>query len=334
MRYFFIFLTLFLYGCANMAPPSGGPKDVSPPVMIDVLYQKENISIIFNENIVVKNQAEFYISPPTETRPEITTKKNILKISSKEELANNSILYFSEMIADYNEGNILTSLIVKSSESTDTNLLTIRGAIKDNISLEPLKKVWAVLYIKGHKNDSILWNQKPDYISKTDEDGFFNFPNLQDTNYVLFALHDKDQNLQYSLKEERVGFHDGIIRPNKDSITILLFSEFDKLDSITPLKNDSLKEFGSLSLDSLPLNSVFELILNDKTILRKFNTDSIFVDSLPPNKYKARIFIDKNKNKSWDAGTLFNRILPEPIEYYPKEINIRSNWEVNINWPK
>ena len=317
-----------------MTLPSGGPKDVSPPVVIDILYQKENISIIFNENIIVKNQAEFYISPPTETRPEITTKKNILKISSKEELANNSILYFSDMIADYNEGNILTSLVVSSSETIDTNLLTIRGDIKDNITLEPLKNVWAVLYNKGHKNDSVLWNKKPDYISKTDENGFFNFPNLQDTNYVLFALHDKDQNLQYSLKEERVGFHESIVRPNQDSITILLFNEFDKLDSITPLVNDSLKEFGSISVDSLPDNSVFELILNNKTILRKFNTDSIFIDSLPPNKYKARVFVDRNKNKSWDTGALYSRVLPEPIEYYPNEIKIRSNWEVKINWPK
>ena len=317
-----------------MTLPSGGPKDVSPPVIIDVLYQKENISIIFNENIIVKNQAEFYISPPTETRPKITTKKNILKISSKEELANNSILYFSDMIADYNEGNILTSLVVNSSETIDTNLLTIRGDIKDNITLEPLKNVWAVLYNKGHKNDSVLWNKKPDYISKTDENGFFNFPNLQDTNYVLFALHDKDQNLQYSLKEERVGFHESIVRPNQDSITILLFNEFDKLDSITPLVNDSLKEFGSISIDSLPVNSVFELILNNKTILRKFNTDSIFIDSLPPNKYKARVFVDRNKNKSWDTGALYNRVLPEPIEYYPNEIKIRSNWEVKINWPR
>ena len=317
-----------------MTLPSGGPKDVSPPVVIDILYQKENMSIIFNENIIVKNQAEFYISPPTETRPEITTKKNILKISSKEELANNSILYFSDMIADYNEGNILTSLVVNSSETIDTNLLTIRGDIKDNITLEPLKSVWAVLYNIGNKNDSVLWNEKPDYISKTDENGFFNFPNLQDTNYVLFALHDKDQNLQYSLKEERVGFHESIVRPNQDSITILLFNEFDKLDSITPLVNDSLKEFGSISIDSLPVNSVFELILNNKTILRKFNTDSIFIDSLPPNKYKARVFVDRNKNKSWDTGALYNRVLPEPIEYYPNEIKIRSNWEVKINWPR
>ena len=317
-----------------MTLPSGGPKDVSPPVVIDVLYQKENISIIFNENIVVKNHVEFYISPPTETRPEITTKKNILKISPKEELANNSILYFSDMIADYNEGNILTSLVVNSSETIDTNLLTISGDIKDNITLEPLKNVWAVLYNKGHKNDSVLWNEKPDYISKTDENGFFKFPNLQDTNYVLFALHDKDQNLQYSLKEEKVGFHESIVRPNQDSITILLFNEFDKLDSITPLLNDSLKEFGSVSVDSLPENSVFELILNNKTILRKFNTDSLFIDSLPPNKYKARVFVDINKNKSWDTGILYNRVLPEPIEYYPNEIKIRSNWGVKINWPK
>ena len=317
-----------------MTLPSGGPKDVSPPVVIDILYQKENMSIIFNENIIVKNQAEFYISPPTETMPEITTKKNILKISSKDELANNSILYFSEMIADYNEGNILTSLVVNSSETIDTNLLTIMGDIKDNITLEPLKNVWAVLYNIGHKNDSVLWNKKPDYISKTDENGFFNFPNLQDTNYVLFALNDKDQNLQYSLKEEKVGFHEGIVRPNQDSITILLFNEFDKLDSITPLLNDSLKEFGSIYVDSLPVNSVFELILNNKTILRKFNTDSIFVDSLPPNKYKARVFVDINKNKSWDTGVLYNRVLPEPIEYYPNEIKIRSNWGVKINWPK
>ncbi|NJM79836.1 MAG: hypothetical protein HC854_09870 [Flavobacterium sp.] len=41
-----------------------------------------------------------------------------------------------------------------------------------------------------------------------------------------------------------------------------------------------------------------------------------------------RIFYDENKNGIWDTGDFLEKKQPEQIIYYPKGIDVRSNWDV------
>ena len=50
--------------------------------------------------------------------------------------------------------------------------------------------------------------------------------------------------------------------------------------------------------------------------------------SLEPEKYTLRIIYDDNKNKVWDTGNYLEKRQSEEVIYFQKEIDIRTNWDV------
>ncbi|MDI1316746.1 Ig-like domain-containing protein [Flavobacterium sp.] len=57
------------------------------------------------------------------------------------------------------------------------------------------------------------------------------------------------------------------------------------------------------------------------------NTTVEFV-AIEPAKYTLRLIYDDNKNKIWDSGNYMERRQSEEVIYFPKEIDVRSNWDV------
>jgi uncharacterized protein (DUF2141 family) len=56
-------------------------------------------------------------------------------------------------------------------------------------------------------------------------------------------------------------------------------------------------------------------------------------DAILPAKYLLRVIYDDNKNKEWDTGDYLNKIQPEEVIYFPKEIDVRDNWDVEQPFP-
>lgn len=52
---------------------------------------------------------------------------------------------------------------------------------------------------------------------------------------------------------------------------------------------------------------------------------------LPPGKYKIKFINDCNKNGKWDTGNYLMKIQPEKVDFYKGEIEVRSNWDIEIN---
>ena len=50
--------------------------------------------------------------------------------------------------------------------------------------------------------------------------------------------------------------------------------------------------------------------------------------AIEPALYTLRIIYDDNKNKVWDTGSYLAKIQSEQVIYFPKEIDVRSNWDV------
>ena len=44
------------------------------------------------------------------------------------------------------------------------------------------------------------------------------------------------------------------------------------------------------------------------------------------------IIFDDNNNHKWDPGDLKKDQQPEKVQYFPKEIKIRANWEIAEEW--
>ena len=326
------FCGLFLCRCANIVPPNGGLKDNSPPTLLSIEEEESSIRLVFDEYIQLKNQNDFYCSPPLSTTPHLKTQRNQVVVEGDWQVGTNYSLHFPSVIADYNEGNLIEKLQIHFPNNT-ADTLTLSGSIKNALQNKASEGNWAALYIYNvSTRDSALFLTTPNYIAKTDENGRFLFSNLSDTTYWLFALSDEDRNLNYNLPEENVGFYEQAVSPYKDNVEIFLFNEHSKLDSLTPLKTDSSSVFSKLVIDSLPNNHILELMLGDKIIKRLPSANKLIVDSLTTNTYQLRLINDANKNGMWDSGSLAERRQAEEIIYYPEEIQLRENWDLEISW--
>ena len=58
------------------------------------------------------------------------------------------------------------------------------------------------------------------------------------------------------------------------------------------------------------------------------NTKITF-DLLQPEAFTLRITYDDNKNKKYDAGSFLNKTYSEEVFYYQKEVDVRTNWDVD-----
>lgn len=326
------FAGLFLCQCANIVPPSGGPKDQEAPKLLSTEANGKKAILTFNENIQLKNKSDFYVSPPLASFPKLNTQRNLLMLEGEWQEGESYAIHFPSVIADYNEGNLIEDLqILIPSNTTDT--FSLKGSIKQSLKNEAVEGAWAALYLYNVSNrDSALFLSPPNYIAKTDKNGVFAFPNLLDTTYWLFALSDEDRNLKYNLPEEHVGFYSQAVSPYDEGIEISLFNEHAKPDSLSPLTIDSTSSFGKLIVDSLPQHHILELLLGDKIIKRMSSASTLTIDSLSTNTYQLRLIQDKNKNGVWDSGSLAKREQAEAILYYPEEIQLRENWDLEISW--
>jgi hypothetical protein len=51
---------------------------------------------------------------------------------------------------------------------------------------------------------------------------------------------------------------------------------------------------------------------------------------LTPGDYSLKFIHDLNGNGKWDTGKYLEKRQPEPVEFLPKEINVRSNWDHDV----
>lgn len=53
---------------------------------------------------------------------------------------------------------------------------------------------------------------------------------------------------------------------------------------------------------------------------------------LKPDTYFMRVYFDSNNNGKWDTGKYSDNLQPERVNYYPKEIECKAQWDVSRNW--
>ena len=245
---FILLISIIIYSCAKISRPSGGPKDIDPPVLtysnppiyssVDSTFDGE-IVIEFDEIIKLKDiTKEIVISPPLIEKPIIKTHLQSIEINLNNKLYAGATytINFGNSVTDNNEGNVLKDFryIFSTGESIDS--MEIAGNILDSYSLKPNKGFTVMLYTENV--DSLPYNQKPRYIAKTDKDGRFRFTNIKKTKYKLFAITDNNNNYQYDpLQGEKIAFLDSLITP---SITESFRTDTTIVDSLGIMYIDSV----------------------------------------------------------------------------------------------
>ena len=114
------FLAILFFACAKQVAVSGGPKDITPPIMLEatppngsVNFASKSIYIRFDEYVKLNNlNQKLIVSPPIEKNPDVIIKGKGIKITlNPEQLEPNTTycLNFNDAIADNNENNALHS---------------------------------------------------------------------------------------------------------------------------------------------------------------------------------------------------------------------------------
>ena len=83
-----------------------------------------------------------------------------------------------------------------------------------------------------------------------------------------------------------------------------------------------------------PESAILELMNSSEKVLYKsvLEDGEVSFQDVTPGKYFLRMIIDENRNGKWDTGEFKSGTEPEPIYYFPKEINLPANWDVEQEW--
>ena len=215
-------LLLFLtWSCANIVAPTGGPKDITPPKLVksepvnySINFDEKQIRLYFDEFVQVKDANKYMlISPPVEVQPELKIKGKSVILNFEEKFLPNTTysIYFGQSIVDLTEGNPTNNLRFVFSTGNHIDSLQYRGTAMNALSLQPVKEATVMLYDKDE--DSVVFKQKPLYITRSDEYGQFQFYNLADKYYKIFGLLEKNGNYLYDQNTEEIAFNDTLVHP-------------------------------------------------------------------------------------------------------------------------
>ena len=243
-----IFLVLGMVSCAKQGTLSGGPKDLDPP-RLDTIKSERNyqtnyfpktIFLYFDEWIQLKNSSQILISPPLQTNPVIKSKgKYVQLIFDEKEVLRDSTTYsinFGSAITDFTEANPVTNFQFIFSTGDKIDSLNLQGKVIDSYTKKPVDKVTVMLY--DLDIDSLVYQEKPYYFSKTDKEGNFIIKHMRKGLYKCFALLDANYDFLYNQETEQIGFLDSMFLVKPDS-----FVQKISLELFLPTPKISLADF-------------------------------------------------------------------------------------------
>ena len=219
-----LFVAMLLQRCANAVAPTGGPKDTTPPVVVESVpenrstaFSGQKIEIRFDEYVSLENANQNVLfSPPLATKPDIKLKGKTLVIRFKESLQPNTTytIHFGEAIKDLHEGNVFKNFVYSFSTGHHIDTLSIAGVVLNANDKQPVEKAYVGLYAADRDHlDSLPMTTAPNYITKTDKEGRFRLEGLANKDYLVFALKDVNANLFFDLPNQRGGRFFGQSRP-------------------------------------------------------------------------------------------------------------------------
>ncbi|MFH1320344.1 MAG: Ig-like domain-containing protein [Bacteroidota bacterium] len=234
-------LCFILSKCATIVPPSGGPKDITPPEVeksipenYSTQFSANVIKITFNKYIQLNDlYNQLIISPPIEPIPDFKIKGKTLIIKLDVEFMGNTTYSFNfgDAICDINENNPIENFQYVFSTGEFLDSLSISGKAMNAFDMKAEKGILVMLYDCDRRDaishqtgdgnrdsienkcDSLPYVKLPDYFTKTGSSGKFKINNIKNGKYKVFALMDENRNYLYDLPNERIAFLDRVIDP-------------------------------------------------------------------------------------------------------------------------
>jgi hypothetical protein len=343
-------LFVLIAACAKVSNPSGGPRDRTPPVVLETVpeygsknFRGKSIYITFDEYVSLDNINEkFMVSPPMKKKPKVYVRGKDVRTEFEEDLRDSTTytFYFQDAIRDLNEANILDDYQFVLSTGSVIDSLSVTGNVYKAFDLETPEKTMVLLF--REVADSFVVKHLPDYISRVDRKGYFRINNVKSGMYRLYALTDADNSKNYNLPEEEFAFMTSLvdITPEKNFIPVVKDTVTIK-KAVPKIREKDLKTKKEITIqDTIVPIGEFPLILFAARKTNHYLTSSgrplkyqlNYTLSLPPDTmdFRFRIpeigessyFIEKSREKDtitvWlTDSTLYSQSLISTIIDYP-----------------
>ena len=239
--------------------------------------------------------------------------------------------------------------VIEKEPTKDTLWLWYHPKVEDSLKLIVKSNRADTTKVNLRKMKPEKWKITPEFkgISPTEEEIVLS------SNTPIRAFNKEAIKLIVAKDSTEVGF-EPIFTPNTSQITFkvkvkegekYLFKAFNAFENFFGQKSDTLQEsfsakkaedFGSLKLtfkDNVSLPFIIELTDKDakKVLYEQYVEQTSPTYNFPfvkAGNYRLRVIEDRNRNRKWDTGNFLGRLLPEPLYYFAKEIELRANWEV------
>ena len=239
--------------------------------------------------------------------------------------------------------------VIEKEPTKDTLWLWYHPKVEDSLKLIVKSNRADTTKVNLRKMKPEKWKITPEFkgISPTEEEIVLS------SNTPIRAFNKEAIKLIVAKDSTEVGF-EPIFTANTSQITFkvkvkegekYLFKAFNAFENFFGQKSDTLQEsfsakkaedFGSLKLtfkDNVSLPFIIELTDKDakKVLYEQYVEQTSPTYNFPfvkAGNYRLRVIEDRNRNRKWDTGNFLGRLLPEPVYYFAKEIELRANWEV------
>jgi len=146
-----------------------------------------------------------------------------------------------------------------------------------------------------------------------------------DFNQQLVFDFEKDENQKYNVTILPGAFTDFYGKANDTLVYKLSTRSYADYGNLR-IKLENVKRFPAIVQITDAKGKVYASHYTEKETEINF-------DAILPSKYVLRIIYDDNKNGEWDTGDYLNKIQPEEVIYFPKQIDVRDNWDVEQPFP-
>ena len=225
------FWTSLSTGCANIIPPSGGPRDSIPPRVLSVdppdstvNFRGRRITINFDEYVDLKDVANnLFFTPTFENVPKIAVRARSIIIPFSDSLEPNTtyVLNFGNAIVDMNESNVLQNFTYTFSTGPALDSLEINGKVLLAETGGTDTTLLAVLY--RDLSDSAVVNKRAPYITRVDRNGNFRFRYLPQGNFAIYILGGDGKNRRYN-EAQYFAFSDTtVVAGQEDSVMMYAY---------------------------------------------------------------------------------------------------------------
>lgn len=302
--------TLAFFSCGQPMPPTGGPRDTLPPVLVKAQpgdsstnFQGNRILLEFDEYVQLDNPFEkLGFSPVPKVRPQAEARLKTVTVRIKDTLEPNTTysIDFGEALKDINENNVLRNLTYVFSTGGRID----SGVVRGRVFIAENGKTDSTLIVLLHRSteDSAVAKERPRYTAKVKPDGQFLFRYLAPGEYRIYALKDADGSLKFDQRSELIGFREGTVKAgDTEPVILYAFAEAEepKKGAATPVtapqgpsrpKEDKRLRVGN-NLEGPKLDLLGDLVLSFENRLKTLDTGRIRLTDEKFQPIRDRAFI-------------------------------------------